>query len=425
MASLFPVFKTATRDTDAGILSIAHKQTGNCTVINSDGKVYNLQLQDNVTTTQFNLPIVSELTLGSYTERRAVEVECTTDVLLYMLIRRHTNGGAEAFPVLPVESLSGRYMVPSVVDNALLGVVAVSDNTTVTVQVKSSQNCAYTFQGKAYRRGSQFTIVLQKRVVLQLARPEFNPTIYCDLGGSVVQSSKPVAVFSGSSALPYLPRTDNADGVMSQVPPIETWGTFFYIYPEGDGENSAVRILAAYNDTTVHFGSAFGPKMILLNEREFYEAAYLTVGNIHYINSSKPILVQQIFGEFQKFSVYTSIVPAVAIYGFEYLIPDIQTTRMQYERHVRVITSSNCTSSINVDARWTLYSERSYHIASVNFIAPDNMTVIRSNSPACPFAVHVAGFGHNEMFAFYASGTESRDPGLYQNYTSHEQIQLF
>lgn len=410
IASLFPVFTTGYTDKEAGTVYIAHKQEGNCTVINSDGNVYNVLLQGNVTVTQFNLPLISELALGGYVQKRAIEVECTAYVILYILNRRQTKGGSEAFPVLPVESLSVTYMVPTVQHNALLGVVAVSDNTTVTVQLKSSRGCTYTFNGTTYKQGSQLTAVLEKRDVLQIAPPALHPPMDCDFTGSVVQSSHPVAVFTGSAAA-QIPMDSTSDSVMSQVPPVESWGTSFVVAPST--ERRVIRVIAFYNRTTVHRISDFHNNMIRIDEGESYDLSGYGTGGIQYINSTRPILVLQIIEEYKKYSVSTSIVPAIDNYGVEYIIPDIQTTSMKYGRIIYINTSPNCTSNIDVDAKWTSKVSRYYQVALTTIRAPHNLTTIRSNSINCPFAVRVTGLGNEEMFGFYGSRSMLQVEGLF------------
>ncbi|XP_067664389.1 uncharacterized protein [Haliotis asinina] len=397
VASVFPVSGTV-----AGVLFITHARPGTCTVIDVDGTAHTVQLHNNVTVTKFNLQ-AEFVRLGAYTQMRAVEVECSTDSQLYLLLRGHTTGGSEAFPVLPVESLSARYIVPSVQNNALLGVVAVSDNTTVTIQLNASQNCALTFRGITYTRRSQFTVVLQKRVVLQLAPSEIRPQTHCDFGGSVVQSSRPVAVFSGSPLLNFPQDTDNTDAVMSQIPPIETWGKTFFVRPIGYRESSVLRVLAAYNHTVVVVDSgAYGVRTTQLDEGQFHDTPYVRAFDLYYINSSEPILVLQMVGVDKQYSAYTSILPSLDTYGIEYVIPDIQTSEMAYGCHVSVDTSPSCTSSINIDTTWTAFSRHSHRLSTADIIAPHNTTVIKSNDSACPFAVHISGYGFREMFGFFA-----------------------
>ncbi|XP_046565453.1 uncharacterized protein LOC124274190 [Haliotis rubra] len=411
VASFFPVFKTGYTDKDAGSLYIAHRRQGNCTVINSDGNIHNIQLRDNVTVTQFNLPLATELALGGYVQKRAIELECKVYVNLYIFNRRHTKGGSEAYPVLPVDSLSVSYLVPSVSHNPLLGVVAVSDNTNVTIQLKSIRDCTYTFNGTTYRHGSELTAVLGKGDVLQIAPPVLHPPMDCDFTGSVVKSSDPVAVFTGSVTA-NLEGDSTGDSVMSQIPPVELWGTSFIVTPKTAYERCLIRVIAYYNHTMLQRYISYYEEKAIIDEGESYDLDCYPSDSVQYINSTKPILILQIIGEYRRYSVFSSIVPAIDHYGLEYLIPDIQTTGMNYGRRIVIATSSNCSSHIDVDAKWESQLSTKHPTELISITAPHNLTAVRSDSLKCPFAVHVTGMGNQEMFGFYAIRSMSQVEAL-------------
>ncbi|XP_067664391.1 uncharacterized protein [Haliotis asinina] len=412
VASLFPVFKTGYTDTDAGSLYIAHRVQGNCTVINGDGKTYNIQLPPNVTVTHFDLPLMTELILGGYVQKRAIELECTVYVNLYIFNRRHTRRGSEAYPVLPVDSLSVRYLVPTVPHNPLLGVVAVSDNTNITIQLKSIRDCTYTFNGTTYKHGSEFTAVLGKGDVLQIASPILHPLMDCDFTGSVVQSNNRVAVFTGSFAA-NLEEDSTSDPVMSQVPPVELWGTSFIVTPTTTKERCLIRVFAFYNQTMFQRYISYYERTRVIDEGRWYDLDCYPSDSAQYINSTKPILILQIYGEYRRYSVFSSIVTPTDHYGVEYIIPDIQAADLNgFVRRMVITTSSNCSSHIDVEAQWESQLTTKHTIELTTIWAPHNLTVIRSDSLKCPFGVHVTGMGNQEMFGFYTTRTMSQVEAL-------------
>ncbi|XP_048257624.1 IgGFc-binding protein-like isoform X3 [Haliotis rufescens] len=338
------------------------------------------------------------LTLGvAVEEDRAVELICTTEVTLSVLQRRVHQGVADAFPVLPVKSLSTKYIVPSVPYIALLGVVAIYNNTNVTVHLNST--CSYTFRGNIYGRGSQLSITLLQGEVLQIASSQSSTSNTCDLGGTVVESSHSVAVFSGSPLLCY---AGSCDGAMSQVPPIETWGTSFIVPPVPNMEQYRVRITSAYNGTNITIDTFTGVESILLNEAEIYDEEFRDT-NPTYIKSSHPILVLQIADKSAHAYVFKAIVQTIDAYGTDYLIPDIQTSAMSYRRYVTIITSSQCTPHVNVSGTWTNQPTESQTFAIASFQPSAGFLVIKSNSSTCPFGVLVTGFGHFEMYGYFST----------------------
>ncbi|XP_048257606.1 cubilin-like isoform X1 [Haliotis rufescens] len=389
----FPAYFTGDEYGTAHFLFIAHAREGRCTVTESNGTDYYIQLIGNNSVT----PTDRVLTLGvAVEEDRAVELICTTEVSLSVLQRRVFRGIADAFPVLPVQSLSTKYIVPSVPNNALLGVVAIYNNTNVSIHLNST--CSYPFRGNTYGRGSLLSITLLQGEVLQIASSQSTSFITCDLGGTVVESSHSVAVFSGATMLCYA----GCDGTMSQVPPIETWGTSFIVPPVPNMEQSRVRITSAYNGTNITIDTFSGVQSILLNEAEIYDEDFRNM-NATYIKSSHPILVLQMADDSLDYRVFKAIVQTIDAYGTDYLIPDIQTSTMSYTRYVTIITSSHCTSHLNVNGTWTNQPTESQTFAITSFQPSAGFLVIKSNSSACPFGVLVTGFGNNEMYGYFST----------------------
>lgn len=391
------------RDRDVPVVSIGHTREGSCTLTNSDGNRTDIQLQGSNTITQFSLPYIAEISLGINVDKRAMELECTTDVSFYIFLRRQVKVGAFAYPVLPLESLSNRYIIPSVPNNPMLGIAAISDNTTVTVEFKTK--CTYYFGWTRLKGGSRFTKVLNKRDVLQIAGRILTQLEYCDLGGSIVQSSEPVAVFSGSPGIYYQGYISKT--VMSQVPPVTAWGTKFIVPPPLVSDMFRISIVAAYNDTTVIRELPTGVKTVHLNESEFYVENTKTGLAAAYIHSTKPILIQQIFEK------AAGIVPALDDYGTEYLIPDLQTDNRKYQRHVVLVTSADCTSHINVNSTWTSQLNTSHQVSFTGFTDSYNLTAIRSNSSSCPFAVRVSVDSSWESLGFFVSRHKFQEEGLF------------
>ncbi|XP_046368841.2 uncharacterized protein LOC124143786 [Haliotis rufescens] len=392
----FPGYVTVNEDATANVLFIGHMREGRCTVAESNGTDYHVQLIGNNSVTQFHLPTDRKFTLGVAVEGdRAVALICTTEVTLSVLQRAVSGGIADAFPVLPVKSLSTKYIVPSVPNNALLGVVAFYNNTNVTVHLNST--CSYPFRGNIYGRGNQLSITLLQGEVLQIASSQSSDT--CDLGGTVVESGQSIAVFSGSPLLCY---AHQCDGAMSQVPQIETWGTSFIVPLVPNMAENRVRITAGYNGTNITIDTFTRVESIILNKAEIYDEDITNTATI-YIRSSHPILVLQIAGDSTNYQVFQAIVPATDAYGTNYLIPDIQTSSMSYTRHVTIITSSNCTSHININERWSVQSTDSQTFAMASFQPSSGSTTFKSNSSACPFGVLVTGLGNIEMYGYFST----------------------
>ncbi|XP_067664567.1 uncharacterized protein [Haliotis asinina] len=393
IVTLFPAFNN---QKTMGYLFIGHAQEGRCAVTDSDGTEHDIKLQGNNHVTQFDIPLARVLNFGGYVEKRAIYVHCNTEVILRAFFRRQMEGTADAYTVLPLQSLSSKYIIPSVPQNAILGIVAAVDNVTIHVDIKS--NCSYSFKGSTYSEGSRLTSILQKRHVLQMSSSSSTEYHNCDMGGTIVESSSPVAVFSGSPALDY--PLNHGDAVQNQIPGVSHWGTSFIVSPIPVMDKYRIRILAMNNNTHVTTETPTSSASFNLNEAEFSDQDFNN-SEITYVKSSQPVLVHITSGNHVRFQAFSAIVPPTDEYGSVFLVPDIQTRQVNYTRYITLITSPNCTSDIDVNTIWTTSSTASHTVSVSSFKAPSDMTVLRSKSLLCQFAVLVTGLGNIEMYGYF------------------------
>ncbi|XP_071100672.1 uncharacterized protein [Haliotis cracherodii] len=393
IVALLPAFNN---QKTTGYLLIGHTQEGLCTVTDSDGTEHDVRLQGDNRVTQFNIPLARVLNFGSYIEKRAIYLDCKVEVILRVFFRRQMEGTADAYTALPLQSLSTKYIIPSVPQNAILGVVAATDN--ITIHIDMMSNCSYSFKGNTYSRGRRLTTVLQKRHVLQIASSSSTEYHNCDMGGTTVVGSSPVAVFSGSPALDY--PLNHGDAVQNQIPGVSGWGTNFIVSPVPIMDKYKIRIVAKNNATHITTETPTAKTSIILNEAEFKDEDFNN-SEITYVKSSQPILVQLTSGNHVGFQAFSAIVPSVDDYGTVYLVPDIEISQVNYTRHITLITNPNCTSDIDVNTTWTTSSTASHTASISSFRAPSAMTVIRSKSSVCQFAVLVTGLGNIEMYGYF------------------------
>ncbi len=110
-----------------------------------------------------------------------------------------------------------------------------------------------------------------------------------DLSGSIITSTKPVAVFGGNRATFIPSQFFAADHLVEQLPPTKTWGREFVTMPLSTGttRGDLFRFLAQADATELKIN---GTVVATLNRGEFYEQNL--VGPAHVL-SDKPILVAQ------------------------------------------------------------------------------------------------------------------------------------
>ncbi len=115
------------------------------------------------------------------------------------------------------------------------------------------------------------------------------PAGAADLTGSIISSTKPVAVFGGNRATFIPSEYFAADHLVEQLPPTDTWGQEFVTMPlvTGSTRGDRFRFLAQADNTEVKVN---GVVAATINRGQFYEQ--VIVGPAHMV-SNKPMLVAQ------------------------------------------------------------------------------------------------------------------------------------
>ncbi len=119
-----------------------------------------------------------------------------------------------------------------------------------------------------------------------MLRDDVGPT--GDLSGTFIQSDKPIAVFGGHRCANIPVPVSYCDYVIEQLPPVDTWGTYFATLPLATRtRGDTFRFLAATNNTNVFLNSS---RIATLNRGQFFERIVEGPGEI---TSDHPILVAQ------------------------------------------------------------------------------------------------------------------------------------
>ena len=111
-----------------------------------------------------------------------------------------------------------------------------------------------------------------------------------DVTGTLLRSSKPVAVFAGGVCLNVPTDIDFCDHLVEQLPPISTWGMeFLTVALANRFAGDIIRIVARDDATNVTID---GVNVAALNATDFYETT-LASATVHEISTSRPALLAQ------------------------------------------------------------------------------------------------------------------------------------
>ena len=158
----------------------------------------------------------------------AIRMTAATPVTVFSSSRFQ---GCGASVVYPTRALGKAYYTmhwkPSradPVDNAVIVIVAVRDNTIVRVFFESA-DARVRYGGEVYGAVRPLTLTLNRNDVLQVV-----DTGRADLTRTGVLANEPVAVFSGNTYA-TIGTPSNADAIYEQMPPIDSYGMKYVIIP--------------------------------------------------------------------------------------------------------------------------------------------------------------------------------------------------
>jgi hypothetical protein len=231
--------------------------------------------------TPVSLPSSSQLLAADGVENKGIHITAQEDVVVYGLSRIPAT--TDAYLGLPTDILGTDYLVltyknTNIINGTQLAIVATQNDTAVTITPA--------VQAGSHPAGVPFTLTLNQGQAYQLQSTMSAPA---DLSGSVITSTKPIAVF-GSHQCANIPEgnTFACDYIVEQLPPTSTWGKSFVTVPLATRtRGDTFRFLAARNGTEVRIN---GSLVATLNRGQLYQTNLATQAHI---TSNEPILVAQ------------------------------------------------------------------------------------------------------------------------------------
>ena len=261
-----------------------------------------------------------------------------------------------------------------------LAVAATEDDTEVTIVMKLGEtaNCG----DLTLRDGQVLTFRLQRRQAAHMACDK-------DTSGTLIQATKPVAVFTGSSF----------SEAVEMVPPIEVLGMEYILYPI-PGRNAATfyRILAV-DDETVVTSSKWTYKLVSQGLID------ITVQEKDYtcFRSTKPVMVAQFMQS--RNGQILSIQPSTDHFAADYVM---DTTVGGYSRNV--ISYITAVIPKTTPLEFSFMPSSSVHVIDecgyrVGTAKIPSGIIKLSQSNGSPFGIMAYGFGQEEMYSYSAGFT--------------------
>ena len=251
---------------------------------------------------------------------------------------------SDSFFALPIIELDGEYVYygisvprttlhPLLINSSIL-IVGTENNTMATLTVKQPVkiNVNNTITHLIPDRQHSFVISRLQTVYIRSLE---------DLSGTKIVTDKPVSVFSGHGCgnVPWNVRF--CSFLIEQIPPTALWGKVFYVAPLANKTSYTIKILAAYNSTTVDIYCNNTIESHSINEGEFvnktsYRKEYCAM------HSNKELLVVQLSHGADEDNGYgdpmMTLVPASNQYLNKFVFSTIHNRlELQYDHFINII----------------------------------------------------------------------------------------
>ena len=308
---------------------------------------------------------------------------------------------SEGFLGLPVDTLGMYYIVPTffVAINAIVQVVATEDNTFVSFELRLPRNGRVRYGEVRYVNGGLINDTLNELDVFQVLGDS-------DLSGTIVRSSKPIAVFSGNDCAMVPKNRQPCNHLVEQIPPVSNWGLEFITNPTPNRQGGdEFHVIASEQTTLVYVDMQY---KTMLNEGDKYiiEAPW----NISLvISTSQPSLVVQYSkgSDTLKLSPSMSLVPPQKWYSNDYTVyVPKNDTGNAFDSYLNVVIDTRFRSGLRVKGAddlgidWKIisggFSRASLHLAS------DGVYHVYYKNPLAnyTFSAVLYGMASQKLFSF-------------------------
>lgn len=332
------------------------------------------------------IPARAQLRLVEQPERLAVHVTADTTISVYGLNSRYQT--TDTFLGLPVQVLGKEYRAVGYTKLSsdllsALSVVATEDETDITITPSVT-----TSTGRP--AGVPFTVRLRKGDVYSVGA-RWESIGQCDLTGTLITSTKNIAVFSGHNCAYVPPKIDACNHLVEQLPPVSAWGKHYYLGMLKERSKYTFRVIASQDQTKVFEDSRL---VAVMRAGEFYEN--LNVSRHVQITADKPVLVAQ-FAQGFKNGDSVGDPMMILVSPTQQFLNDYRIATPisgDWHHYINLVAPTSSIGQIRLNGRkidsvlFAVLGESRYSIAQVPI--PFGSHVIRSETP---FGLYSYGFG--------------------------------
>ncbi|XP_062617021.1 mucin-2-like [Saccostrea cucullata] len=288
------VYITTNNESTAEILTSTHLNANITSVFNF--------------TSNFTLGLPLHLVCEYFTMEPKGLILRTSEISTVTIFDSFNIGSNDGTLIIPTQKLSNKYIVSStdpvftISDYfSQFAIGALHNKTNVEITFKFKQNTPLTIQGKSYRDGDVFTVMIERFETIQIAHTT-------DLSGSFITSTKPVAVFSGNRCKKF---TNFCSHMVTQLPPTTEVDTQYIVPPFFHNSGTLIQVVSE-NLTFIDSSVGSIVSNFYLNEKG-YKNIEVTLNVTTVIESNQPVLVTA-FGMGDPYNPYMTVVPGIHQY---------------------------------------------------------------------------------------------------------------
>ena len=338
-----------------------------------------------------DIQLPEDIEMSAGTSNKGIYVKTSVPVAVYGL-----NHGllGEGFSVLPLHFLGTFYnaaAMNSTKFHSFLSVIGTTDLTKVQIKPITSIR----FNGESYSKNDTITVPLDRLETLQIVN-------YGDLSGTVVNSSKPVAVMSGHMCTFRLP-TKYCSHVLEFLSPSNKCGSK-YVIPPSHGVEKMIRMYPSIDGTNVSFRPASRNASQTFNVNTMLELPLDSVES-YTIISNHPICVFVINAiQSNTSGSIMTFVPSIDQFVNDVVFP--RPTFRVYNNYLSIVMKSSLLPNLRINNR-TVHVSKS-HIAKIslgNMEYSTFWTVLPNDTDV----YHVWGVSSSDVFGGLVYGSKDRE----------------
>ncbi|XP_028417345.1 uncharacterized protein LOC114541737 [Dendronephthya gigantea] len=348
-------------------------------------------------TFEYKLPIALRMN-GTGKQMKGIEIVSTRNISVSCV--NHERRTADAYLALPVSALGLSYVVATY-SRGNIGIISAFDDNEITLLLVKDRVLSY--NGFSY--DESLSLIYAKVVLKKLEALHIYSE--ADLSGSIIISSKPVSVISGSNIAKPSGSQGGSDILESFLLPTHFWGKRYILSTFGTIEKKKgdiFRIFAHEKNTVVQ--SAYWTKVLSPGT---YTELDLEANPASFVNCDKPCqVVQYIRGELihgEEADPSMIVLPSVSQFQSYYRV--VFPFGSEYHDSVSIVIENEYRKELYVDGMkinsdgWKEINGTKYVWKVLNFADYESVTIYHSSS-AVKFGLLAFGWDNRVSYAYPA-----------------------